>query len=222
MNFLQICQAAARESGLSGTGPTSVENQTGEMLQVVNWCNYAHEDIQNLRPDWAFAQEQFDFETISGTAEYTPLAVSITDLLAWKTNDFRVYLNAADETFLTYLQWDEFRYTYQYGTSRTTTGRPTIITVEPDDSLFIYPIPDDEYTIDGQYFKKPSVMSVDADTPRFKSNFHMAVVWRAVMLYSAEISAQDLYYHGEKEYKKVIRKLEFNQLPKISYGAPMA
>jgi len=35
MNFLQLAQRVRQEAGISGDGPVSVVNQTGEMKRVV-------------------------------------------------------------------------------------------------------------------------------------------------------------------------------------------
>ncbi len=222
MTFLQLCQRLRSETGISGTGPSTVIGQTGDLLRVVQWVSSAYEDIQNARPDWQFAQTSFSFPTISGTATYTPVAVSITDLLSWKNDDFRVYLAAADETFLAYLPWDAFRAAYQFGSLRAQTGKPTVVTTKPNDSIILWPTPDAVYTIDGQYYKKARTMTANADEPVFKSNFHLAIVWRALMFYGADLGAAEAYAHGEREYNKIMRKLDFDQLPEITYGAPLA
>ena len=221
MNYLKLCQRLRSEAGLSGTGPITVADQSGEMGRVVNWIIEAYEYIQNLHTDWRFLQTSFNFPTIIANAEYTPASVSIDDLSSWVTDDLRVYLVEADEDYLIYKPWEGFRQVYQYGSSRSQTGRPTVFTVKPDESLFFFAIPDAVYTIDGQYFKKPDIMSIDTDSPVFKSNYHMAIVWKALMLYGAYAGAPDAYAHGENEYKKIARKMEFTELPKFSYGEPL-
>lgn len=222
MNFLQLCQRLRSEAGITGTGPSTVIDQTGDLYRVVSWVSSAYEDIQNARPDWQFAQIGFSFPTIIGTSLYTLATVSLTDLLAWKKDDFRIYLTEADESFLEYVSWDTFRATYQVGSSRSLTGRPTIITVKPDDSLVLWPTPAAVYTVDGQYFRKARTMTANTDEPVFKSNFHMAIVWRALMFYGADLGAPEAYAHGEREYKKILRLMEFSRLPSVVYGAPLA
>jgi hypothetical protein len=222
MNFLQLCKRLRSESGIPSTGPSTVVGQTGELSKIVEWIQSAYEDIQNLHPKWQFLQESFNFSTVSGTAEYTPTAAGINDLLSWKEDDFRVYLNVSDEIYLVYEPWDTFRPYYNYGSLRTQTEKPTVITVKPNKSLFLWAIPDQAYTIDGQYYKTPDVMENNTDVPIFENNFHMAIVWKGLMYYGGERGAPDAYAHGQAEYKKIIRKLEFDQLPKMTFGSSLA
>ena len=222
MNFLQLCQMLRSEAGIPGDGPTTVVSQTGQLLRVVQWIEEAYESIQSLHANWQFLQTSFSFSTIAGQAEYTPTGVSLTDLLNWKVDDFRVYLNASDENYLIYEPWETFRPNYQFGALRSQSARPTVFTVKPNKSLFFWAIPDTVYTIDGQYFKTPDVLSGDIDSPLFDAPFHMAIVWRALMLYAGALGAPDAYSHARHEYRKVMFKLEFDQLPKMTFGAPLA
>ncbi|MBC8438989.1 MAG: hypothetical protein H8D87_04820 [Deltaproteobacteria bacterium] len=222
MNFLEICQRARSEAGIPGTGPSSVVAQTGQLLRVVQWVSEAYEEIQNLHPTWRFLQKSFDFSTIIGTATYTPTGVALSDFGKWKTNDFRVYLTESDETFLVFEPWETFRSYYNFGAFRSQTGRPIVITVKPDDSLMTYPISEQVYTIDGQYYRSAHIMTANADEPLFATQFHMAIVWKALMLYSGDLGAADLYAHAQLEYKKLSNKMRFKYLPKVTFGRPLA
>lgn len=221
MNFLQLCQRLRSEADISGTGPSSVVGQSGEMLDIVNWILQAYEEVQNLHSDWKFLQDTFNFSTIVGNAEYTPASVSLSSLNRWKRDDLRIYLAASDETYLSYVHWDEFRATYQFGSSRAQAGRPSVVSVKPDSSLILWPKPDQVYTIDGQYFKKAQTMASNADVPLIPSNYHMVIVWQALLYYGAKLGAADVYSHAEKQFKKALRKLEINQLPSPTWGAPL-
>lgn len=222
MNFLQLCQRTRSEAGVPGTGPASVENQTGQLLRIVQWVEEAYEEIQNLQATWSFLQKSFNFKTISGQAEYTPTGVAINDLGDWKRNDFRIYNEAADETYLDYVPWDKFRPHYNYGAFREQEGRPTVITIKPDDSLFLYPIPDQILTVDGQYYRSPHVMSKNDDEPLFLTRFHMSIVWKALMLYAGDLGAPDAYAHGQTQFKKIANKMRNKYLPQITFGRPLA
>jgi len=221
MNFLSLCQRLRSEAGIAGSGPSSVIGQTGELGRVVSWVLSADEDIQNTYATWKFLQTSFTFPTINTIQSYAPGDVSLSDLATWKhdrIDDLTIYSSVSDEQYLIFIPWDEFQGAYMFGSTRTQTGRPTIVTIKPDNSMCLWTIPDGVYTVTGECYKKAQVMTVDASEPIIPSQFHMIIVWRALMLYSAFSGAPDLYAHGQNEYRNMLRKLERDQLPELGWG----
>lgn len=224
---LQLCQRLAKEADISGasngTLPASTLSQTGEMLSVVNWLDDAYEDIQNENGGkWLFLTADFTFNTISGTNTYTPTDAGLTEHQNWKNESeddwFTCYLTSvADEQNLIFVPWDDFKNSYGFGSNRTQTGRPQVYTIKPNKSLVFFPIPDDAYTIGGEYFKRPHRMTTNADattgTPIFPRQFHMAIVWRAVMLYAGFESTSATYAHAQREHGRLYGQLCVDQLP---------
>lgn len=205
----------------------SVLSQTGEMKRIVDWILSADEDIQNLHKTWRFLKTSFSFPTIYNTQSYTPAAVSLTDLATWIThygedNAISLYSSAADESFLQYVPWEDFRPSYMIGSSRTTLERPSIVTVKPDNSLALWPLPNAVFTVSGEYYKTAQAMTVNASAPLYPSRFHMAAVWKGLMHYGAYAAANEKYAHGNNEYKKLIAQLEFAELEELHYGEPLA
>lgn len=227
MNFLQLVQRLHREAGRQGTAPVAVTAQTGMNARFVDWINSAYEDVQGLHESWSFRRASFSFPTIAGTQNYTPTGVSLADLGAWwfdpdqnNLSGIRIYSSAEDEMDLVYIPWEDFRATYKFGSSRTASTRPTIFSIKPDLSMDLWAIPDAVYTVNGEYVKKIQAMSGNTDTP-ILPDYHMILVWRALMFYGAQEGAPEVYAHGQNEYDKLIGKLEFNQLPKITWGPPL-
>jgi len=222
MNYLALCKRLRQEAGLSGTGPASVLEQTGEMLRVVDWIDGAYEDVQNLHNSWRFLRTDFDFSTIASTSEYTPAAAGLDDHASWIKEDLRLYSSVADEDFLEYCPWDEFRTTYQFGSRRTQEERPKVVTVKPDNSLRFWPIPDAVYTVDGEYYKAAESMSANDDEPNFPARLHMILVWKGLMYYGTWAAAEESYARGEREYNRVKALLEFSELEDWGHGDPLA
>ncbi len=223
--FLELCVDLRREAGISGTGPTSVLNQTGEYQRVVEWILSADQKVQNLHTNWDFLRNDFSFQTIANTANYTKAAASLLELASWKDDTFRCYLTATgvnDQQELDYMPWAHFRYSYALGSMSTQVGRPTVFTVKPDESVTIWPIPNDAYTITGEYFKRAQVMAANASEPLMPRQFQEVIVWRALMLYGAYAGAPEKYSHGQNEYKSMLAALELNQLPAIEFGETLA
>lgn len=219
--FLEICQDLRREAGISGTGPSSVTSQTGEMQRVVEWVLMAYRTVQNLHPCWQFLQADFSFSTIANVSTYTRASIPLDELGSWKTDTLMIYLTSDGingQMDLDYLPWDDFAPTYQRGSTSTQTGKPTLFTVKPDQSLLFWPIPDAVYTIDGEYFKRAQTMTAGTDEPLIPSQFHDVILWRALMYYGAFAAADEKYTHGQNEYGQVLAALEANQLPAFQLG----
>ncbi len=222
MNYLALCQRLRQEAGLSGTGPVSVLNQTGEMKRIVDWVASAYEDIQNLHAIWRFLRTDFSFSTIASVQDYTPAAVALTDFAAWVKEDIRLYSSIEDEDPLAYYPWEIFRPSFYVGSHRTQTGRPTVVTVRPNNSLTFWQIPDAAYTVNGEYYKTAQVMSANSDTPVIPARFQMIIVWKGLMYYGAYAGADERYAHGNNEYRRLISLLEFDQLEDTTFGEPLA
>lgn len=207
------------EAGVSGTGPSSVVGQVGELGEIVTWVNSAYEDIQSLHTTWNFRQGDFSPTLISGTYIYTPASLSLDDLLEWKIDDVRIYLAEADETQITYTPWDDFRRAYLIGTIPS--GRPSVFSIKPNNSIVFWPKPDDAYTVVGEYVKEADTLSGNTDEPIFPSDFHLIIVWRALKYYAGLLAAPEKYAHAEAEYNRLMRSMEFSQLPMLDWGSPL-
>ncbi|MCP3683286.1 MAG: hypothetical protein GY861_11410 [bacterium] len=227
MNFLQLCQRLRQEAGLSGNGPATTVGQTGIESQIVDWINSAYVDIQSQHSNWLFMQDDFSFNTTASKREYSITETGVTDLESWKINTddtFRIYLTSsgiANEQYLYPLKWPVFRQMYLFGATRTAEGLPSYYSVQPDKGLNFYLVPDAIYTVNGEYYKSPSELSGDTDTPDFPSQFHLIIVWRALMYYAGFDAANEKYATGNYEFKKLMRRLELNQLPQVTFGAPL-
>lgn len=228
MTFLEICQRVRREARISGSGPVSVLSQTGEMAMIVEWVQSAYQDIQNLSPFWEFLRNDFSFNTIASTSTYTPTAAGLSELQNWRVTDYdaiRCYLAAtgiSDQQYLTQLTWDEMRGVRLLGSSSTQSGRPTEYAIRPNKSIVLWPIPDDVYTVTGEYYKRAQTMSANTEEPIFPSAYHMALVWLAMRYSGAYQAAPEKYMQGDNEYKRLLSSLKRDQLPKMSLGNPLA
>lgn len=225
MNFLAGVQRLASECGAGA--PITVAGQTGNNLRLVNWFNTAWMDIQSAHDDWGWMRTSLTpFPTVAGKQTYAPAAdLSLTDFGAWAQDSFRVYETSAginSETFLWYIPYEEWRDTYLKGALRTTTSRPIHVTVAPDKSLGFGPITAAGYSIVGDYFKLPSELSGDSATPSLPVQYHMAIVYRAMMHYGQYYAAAEVYQRGETEFNKLMTRMRNDRLPDIRMGGALA
>lgn len=225
MNFLQLLQALQRESSTSGTVPSTCQNQVGDFARLVNWLAAAWMDIQNQRPDWFFMQQPVQFNTVTGQSSYTAAQAGLTSFANYKINAFRQYnpaLGYGSEQRLNFMTYESFRDMYQYASMRTTQAMPVVFTVDYSKNFLLGPIPDQVYVVNGLAYAQPTALVNDTDTPTMPPQYHMAIVWRALMYYGQFEAAPEAYSHGQNEYTRLMDRLLADQLPVIGFGEPLA
>lgn len=225
--FLQLCQRLRQEAGLSGTGPSTTVGQVGDMKRVVDWIEDAYLDIQNDHTTWRFLRNTFSFSTTASDQDYTPTQAGIASpgLKNWVKEDIKIYLTSAgvsNETELEYVPWDFFKANYMFGSHRTQEGYPSIVTVDPSDTLFLWQLPNAIYTVSGEYYANADEFADEGAYPIFDEDFHMVIVWRALMYYGAWAAADEKYAHGNNEHRKLFRSLELKELEEPTFGEPLA
>lgn len=214
MNFLQLVNRLCVESG-SETTLSSVASQAGEAGRMVNWAASAWDDIQLERPDWYWMRSNFTFTTVGGTRLYSPTDAGIASRFSmWDTNSLRIWrLSKTDELELPFLAYEDFRQSYLIG--QEIQNQPLYYTIDPQLNLLLGPIPDGVYTVTGEYFKSVQSLADGADVPEMPSQFHMAVVYRALMFYARYEAAGEIYTDAQANYKRFLRRMELNQLPDV-------
>jgi len=230
MNFLQICQMVARESGtISGTQPTTTQNQSGRLLKIVNWVADAWTQIQNKHASWKFMRQPFPASaaTIANVQLYPAATLAITDFGEWivEKNLLSVYdptIGTADETVLLFLDWDQYRRFYVQGAQ--TPDRPQFYSVSPSDQLALGPIPDKVYTIRGEYRQTAQALQLDTDIPSCPARFHGTIAWKALLrLDQADEATPDALAGAQVHYDEDMSALERDQLPRFkAFVEPLA
>lgn len=225
MNRLQLVQRLHLECGVSGARPATTINQSGEFGRLVAWIDAAWMDIQSAHQDWQWLRASCSFATVEGRSTYTAAQCGVTDLGMWVRDSFRVYNTTAginSEIPLGFIDYEDWRNTYLLGANRSTYSQPREITIAPDKSLGFGPITAAGHTILGDYYRAPSEMAADADTPALPSQFHLAIVYRAMMHYGAFEAAPEVYQRGEKWYKTMLKRMELDRLPGLTFAGALA
>ena len=216
----------------------SVTVSTGQVQRVVNWIGDAWSDVQMEHDDWTWMRSSnllgggASFQTIAGQASYPlgtgpgTVGVNPDDFGKWDRLAFRNYTTSigfTNENHLDEIEYDVWRNSYMLGAMRTVRTRPVAIAIGPDQSLCLGPPPNDLYTITGDYYRSPSTMVNDTDTPTgLPIQFHMIIVYRAMMKYGQYEGAQEVYARGEEENKGMYSRLQLLRAPRISWGGPLA
>ena len=219
MNYLQLVARLKRKCRVTGAAPASIENATSEEVnRLKDWINEAWMDIQETRQDWDWMRGSCSFATVAGQAIYTPTEAGVTDFGIWTRDTWRIYTTSAgmpSEQFLIYRSYESWRNLYQFGSMRTSQTQPVDLTITPDKSIGIGPIPTAGYTVIGDYFKLPTELSLNADTPAMPSRFHMLIVYRAMMFYGVSEAAPKVYEEGKTEFNRMMSRVTENNLPEL-------
>lgn len=229
MNFLQLCQRVRAEAGISGSGPSSVTGQSGELQRVIDWVNMAWEDIQNAHHDWNFLRSSAAVVTVPTVAAYAPAqftdtttALPVSAHGSWITSTFTIHrqsIGVADQGELVFLPYDDFRRLYMIGPQ--VQRRPTMFTVAPNRSIVLGDAPDDTYVVSCDYFRAATPLLANGDVPAMPERFHALIVWRALMFYGEFEAAGEAYARGKNNFNRLMSRMEAAELPPVTLGPPL-
>lgn len=220
MTYLELCVRLREEAGITGSGPTSVIDQQGQLKRLVNWVNQAWTEIQLMRPNWEFMHGEFTFDTTAETRDYLADDVSITDLKLWDLDSFLMYektLGESDQVPLINLIYSDWRSGFRVGMNTRDSDRPVYAVRLPTNKIRLEPMPDKIYTIEGEYKRSSQSFTADADEPtNFPDDFHMLIVWQALKYYGHYENAPEALEEAEVNFDNLLYRLEIEQLPEFS------
>lgn len=228
--LLSLAQDVARESGTVPTigQPETVTNQTGRLLRIVLWVRDAHMRLQRHHK-WRWLHADFEGSTIAGVRSYDAAAMGITSRFSrWVYRDeegcdlFTIHgTDQADEGYLSFVEWRDFRRHMMIGSAATETGRPNCISINDSDEIVLYPTPDDTYTIRGVYMRSPQDLTDDGDVPEMPEEYHEAIRWGALVLLGEFDEAREQVPGWAAKYYEIVDKMRDAQLPRITIAGPM-
>lgn len=203
--FVELVNELRSLSGVSGTGPTDVENVSGMEARLVNYIKNAWIDIQTHPKKWKWMWEHFEptastpLQTIANTNEYSlndPDGNNLVDRV--RTSTFRSYLTATgttDRQRMTWLNWNQFQ--KRYGVVNEAADRPIQATRNPAGNILLYPKPDDIYSIEFEVFTVPQYLLVNEDVPDMPLSFHELIVYEGMKRFGKAEDAPETTLFGE-------------------------
>ncbi len=210
-NFLEIVSDACIESGVS-IGPSSISAAVGTEKRMVGWVRQSWKDIQQYRSDWPWMINEFTFNTSPDKQTYSVVELSLTDVERWIFDGASIYKTAdGSDTEMSlgstiYNTWWSF---LRIGLQTPT--QPDRIFFNPvDNTLMLYPIPDDEYTIILRYYRALQSLTEDGDIPLMPTNaaWQEIIKWRALWLYGFHDGAPAILDEAEILYEQMIHALD--------------
>lgn len=223
MTLLEIVQSLHYEAKLPGSPPSTVAGQSGRAADLVRWAIEAYNDVQRERDGrWKWLRADFTFDTTAdddsyGYGDVTDVATAsaITRFRAWDMDErnpphiFLVSDGESTERQLAIAEWPIFRATYLLGTHDS--SYPGDISIDVSDNLRLGPTPDDIYRVTGSYWRSNQELEDDADTPEMPSDYHMLVVYRAIVKYGYAIVGHEILARARSEGMMIHDALVLNQ-----------
>lgn len=212
--YLELSQALHSEVGAAGVAPTSVTNQTGENLRLVNWIKRADLKIQRKWINWKFLRAEFTAGNT--TSQGIGTLTKPVDLKTWDLKTFTIiYPGETTVNPLPAVEYEEVKGTIL----DTNEGPPGRVIVLPDNNLLFEPYPDGIYTVGADYYKKPIALADNGDISLIPEEAHeSAILGRAMMFYANFENAPEIKRQGEELYKEGMEELENHQLPNQNYS----
>lgn len=214
-NFLSLVQRAATECDISGT-ITSVGGQESdsEYQRIINWVADAYIVIQNKHPfRWRWLWKEFETQLEAGSRLFDPIADWNIYPMKWEQESIKIYRTSGGvggEMFIPWMEYTQFRDTYLYGTIITT--YPRHYTFRRDRKVMFNSVLDAIYTFSGEYYSTAERLVDDEDEPSMPVQYHMAIVWRAVMFYASFEEAGVLFNTAQANYLTLLKQIENTEL----------
>ena len=228
--YLQLTAQLRQLATDSGTGPTAVTGNTGELARFVAWIADYYTELQNEKDDWLWLRKSFTVNTVVGTGEYayisctdTATSAAIARFSNWYKNSFTAYLSSGGvggEYELKWMDWDAFKRKYRFGA--LTNGVPRHVSMEPTREFALGPKPSAVYVVSGDYKSGPQVLAADADEPEMPAEFHKLIVYGALLKYGFHRAAPEALQLAQTSGASLRFALERNQLPPIRAGVSLA
>lgn len=230
MTFLELVQRLSSEVGNAGSGPSAVTGQTGMNLRLVNWVASSWLDIQRLHDSWKFMRSTFTVNTVADDGAYvfgdctdTATSSAIVDFRNWHRDTFKIYLQSAGVGGETWLEYVDYAYWYaEYNTGSQASSSPWCFTIDNANGFRLGPKPSDVYVVSGEFQHSATTMTADSDEPSCPSEYHDAIVYRAMKKYARYAGAPEIYEDVSSEYRRIIAEMRRTQLPEVLLAGPLA
>lgn len=224
MNFLELVQDVARQSGTLAGGTTlaSVSGVSGRADKIVNWVQKAWRSIQIEREDWRWMRREFTADLIAGNRRYTPASFNITSFSRWGQDTefykpFTLYdpdRGQQDEQEVKFIPYDRWRTAFDRGVHDQM--RPTVYTISDAGELCFGNTPDKAYVLNGEYWKGPQQLVANTDIPEMPERFHETIVWRAMDIMAKSDESPTTIQVANVEFQTMWRDLCSDQLPSVT------
>lgn len=222
MNLIQLAQRVKLESGRSGAAITTLTGLPNADLRIVNWVADAWLEIQRMPRNWRFMQRELDGPTVAGVRGYTGAELDgDAQVGKWYPLSKEGYFVTAEKEagkawrLRPVEKWDRFRDAFEVTESQP--GPPQFVAISPENKLFVGPTPDGIYTIRAKFFRALTQLTAEDAEPDMPDDFHMVIVWRALMEVAAYDAANEVYQRASVNFDNLLDDLITDQAEQITF-----
>ena len=202
-----------------GVAPPSINGATKQTLRLFDWVSDAWYEIQLDARDWKFTRRRSSAILLPQQAEYTPQALNLPLLYRWlpDADNRRASIAPTAEpaavSAMAQKNYDDATVNYS---AQSQPGRPQQWAITPANNLIVFPPPDQTYLFSANYRTKPVRLKDDLDEPAFPEEFHLILVWRALMEVAAAEAAPEIYTRARANYETIRSALISDQGPTLT------
>ena len=88
--------------------------------------------------------------------------------------------------------------------------------------MTVFPSCNESVSISGDYYVKPAEMTANTDIPRLPEEYHLAIVWKALMSAGGFDEASNTWQRGNNRFTQALNAINATELPMIKVGSPVA
>ena len=223
MNWLQLTQRLKLESGRTGPAITSLVGLPENYARLANWLADRWVELQRRPHGWSFMRRELEGAIVANTRGYTALALDSA------ASDFGRWLPPATEHYevrcqnapgrgwpLRWLPWEKFRVSFEL--SEHEPGEPAYWSIAPDDKLYVGPTPLANRTIHASYYRAPTAFIDGTSEPDMAAEFHMILVWGALMDVASFDAAPEVYTRAATNFDNIDTDMRARYAPQITVG----
>ena len=209
--YIELCRDLVGELGVAGgSGPSSVENQTGELRNIVRWVAEADIYVQNLWTDWKF---MWAFEEGAFLPPGNNSIGAITAFAYPVESGLVLFSDTPTPHKPEYLDWREFRTRYGQNPKQRQT-KASAWTVRPDGVLMLsHETTEDETHWLLEYQRHPIRLTSNTDLSPIPEHFERIILARAAIMYGTREDAPEIISGFGAEYADTLEKMEAAYLP---------
>lgn len=174
--------------------------------RIKNWINLGYHDF-TLRELWPFREVADTFATVAGTQEYT-LTTDFTDIDQNNIVSVAIQGDSADK--LPYIAFNRLRRDHP-DFDKEGQAVPQYYYLRAG-KIGLWPVPNAVYTVAVDYYKVPTELSSDSDTPIIPAGYREALTQYALSLEHDFNTDPDLAQKAMNRYEQIVTLARGNLL----------
>lgn len=232
MTFLEICQRLRRDARVSGNGPTTVQNQSGQLLKIVQYAQEAYLDIMLKHSNWLFTWSRLQLTTAQGQGDYVD--ADLVDLEGLSTVNRRnidalswLFYKQSDgvstQNNLPFTEYNDWRTQYGAGWDGADQGPPATVTIMPNRKIRVTPVPNaDTHILKAEYYRRSVTPTQNDSEILIPDDFQKLIVDRGLMLWGEHEDDPTAFQTGKERWGKLYPQLSREYLPPMQGAPPLA